>query len=199
MRMNNKIKLIFLSTALLFASGTALATGGTNEVTASDNKRKELVQEVFWYGCVHCYHMEQLNKEFIKKNEKDLEFEYIHGVGGSFQNGAILYYTLSAMGEEDKLRDKIFNEIFEKNRKILGPLNERNKFLEENGIDVNKFEEVSKSFAVQTAMQKAASLQDQYKINGTPSYIVKGQVVSPSQTGGYVQTLDKIKEIIEKN
>ena len=55
------------------------------------------------------------------------------------------------------------------------------------------------SFGVTSKVGRADQLVNAYKIEGTPSIAVAGRyVVSPSETGGYQQTIDQADVLVRQ-
>lgn len=75
-------------------------------------------------------------------------------------------------------------------------------WLEKNGVDVKKFDEVSRSFSVQSKVRRAAQLSAAYKIEGTPALAVHGRyTVSPEQgrtREGMLATVDYLIEVVRR-
>jgi thiol:disulfide interchange protein DsbA len=66
-------------------------------------------------------------------------------------------------------------------------------------VDVEKFDAVFESFGVSSKAGRADQLVTAYRIQGTPSVSVAGRfVTSPSEAGGYQQTLDVAGDLIRQ-
>jgi thiol:disulfide interchange protein DsbA len=183
----------FFAVALL-ASGvanaqTAVTAGRDYNVLTSpqptDSDGVEVL-EFFAYGCIHCFNLEPALTPWTKRIAKDVKFRRvptpfkIHGV-----DSPPIYYTLEAMGLLDALHMKIFEAIHQDNA-ILGNPNVFAQWLAKNGVDVKKYQEVEKSFSVQSKVSRAAMLTSSYKIESTPTLAVAGRftAVSPADAGG---------------
>lgn len=183
----------FFAIALL-ASGvaaaqTAVTAGKDYNVLSSpqptDSDDVEVL-EFFAYGCIHCFNLEPSLTPWVKRLPKDVKFTRvptpfkIHGV-----DSAPIYYTLEAMGLLDTLHMKIFEAIHRDNA-ILGNPSVFAQWLAKNGVDVKKYQEVEKSFSVQSKISRAGMQTASYKIESTPTLAVAGRftAISPSDTGG---------------
>jgi thiol:disulfide interchange protein DsbA len=89
------------------------------------------------------------------------------------------------MGLLDALHMKIFEAIHRDNT-ILGNPSVFAQWLAKNGVDVKKYQEVEKSFSVQSKITRAGILTAGYKIESTPTLAVAGRYTanSPSDAGG---------------
>ncbi len=143
------------------------------------------VIEFFWYGCPHCYHLEPALSAWLKTKPADVVFKRIPAVpSGSWEQLAVVYYTFEAMGLLDQYHSKIFDAIHKDNEN-LGNKNVRDKWLAKNGIDPKKYDEVEKSFSVQTKVNRAKQLTAAYRVDGVPRIVVAGRYYTgPEQAGG---------------
>ena len=67
------------------------------------------------------------------------------------------------------------------------------------GVDKAKFEAMFDSFGVLSKTERAARLSQSYNVEGTPSMAVDGKyLTSPSEAGGYQQTIDVTADLIKK-
>ena len=69
------------------------------------------VIEFFSYGCSHCYQFEPSINAWTKKLPKDVNFYRVPLAGGSWAPAAKLFYTLDAMGVEEKMHRDVFAAI----------------------------------------------------------------------------------------
>ncbi len=183
----------FFAIALL-ASGVAAAqtavTAGKdynvlNSPQPTDSDGVEVL-EFFAYGCIHCFNLEPSLTPWTKRLPKDVKFSRvptpfkIHGV-----DSAPIFYTLEAMGLLDALHMKIYEAIHQDNA-ILGNPSVLAQWLAKHDVDVKKYQEVEKSFSVQSKISRAGMLTAGYKIESTPTLAVAGRytAISPSDTGG---------------
>ena len=79
-------KILFLFLMLLTSLSFAVEPeAGSNfektvQVVPTDNKDKIEVAELFWYGCIHCYQMDPILSEWVKKLPKDVYFKRIPAI-----------------------------------------------------------------------------------------------------------------------
>src|SRR5258706_9911989 len=91
-----------------------------NPPQPTDPKKIE-VMEFFWYGCIHCYHLEAPLKAWLKRKPADVEFRYVPAIFDSASWGPLAraYYALDAMGVVEKYHDDIFNAIHRDGQKAM--------------------------------------------------------------------------------
>jgi thiol:disulfide interchange protein DsbA len=185
----------------LVVAGAALAQAPQYRLLSppqpTEGGGKVEVIEFFWYGCGHCYRLEPFVNAFVKNAPKDVVFRRIPAApSASWAELAQVYYTLEAMGLVEQLHAKVFDAIHKENlnlsnRKI------REDWLAKQGIDLKKYQEVEKSFAVATKMQRARQMTAAYKIDSVPQVIVNGKyVVSAETTGGTERIFPAVEQVI---
>jgi protein dithiol oxidoreductase (disulfide-forming) len=142
------------------------------------------VVEFFWYSCPHCNAFEPKLNAWLKKAPADVAFRRVPvAFRDDFVPQQRLYYTLEAMGKVDDLHSKVFQEIHV-NRQ---PTNKEDlilAFVEKNGIDRAKFQEIYNSFSVQTKARRAKQLQDQYQVDGVPALGIAGRYYTDATLAG---------------
>lgn len=142
------------------------------------------VREFFWYGCPHCYTLEP----HIAKWKKPAAVEFVTTpalLGKNWVPHAYAYYALKALGRLEELHSALFDAVHARKRRVYS-LKQIAAFLEEHGIEREKFEKTVKSFVVETQVKSAERLGRTYAISGVPTFVVNGKyVTSPSMTGDY--------------
>jgi protein dithiol oxidoreductase (disulfide-forming) len=140
-----------------------------------DTQGKIEVLEFFWYGCPHCYALEQLLEPWQKKLPEDAQFKRVPAVFSErWAKDAAVFYALEASGNLERLHRPLFDAIHRDalktdNGQALG------QWLTKNGVDTKKFDEIGRSFSVQSKVRRAAQLSTAYQIDGTPAMAVQGR------------------------
>ena len=133
------------------------------------------VIEFFWYGCPHCYTLEPLLESWLKKLPADVQFKRVPAVFNErWAKDAAIFYALEASGNLERLHRPLFDAIHRDGLKTddgraLG------QWLMKNGVDTKKFDEIGRSFSVQSKVRRAAQLSTAYGIEGTPAMAVQGR------------------------
>ena len=105
-----------------------------------------------------------------------------------------LFYSLEALGQLERLHSKVF-EAANRENVIIGNPAVLNKWLEKNGLDLSKFEDVQKSFSVVAKINRARKMIDDYKIGVTPTIIVDGRyALTPGSetTQEFLRNVDRV-------
>lgn len=162
-----------------------------------ENDGKVEVLEFFSYACPHCMSLDAPLETWAKRQPADVKFKRIpvDGING-FNGATALFYTLEAMGQLDRMHTKIF-DAFHVEHIILANPATLNKWLEKNGVDPKKYEEVQKSFSVATKIQRARKMNVDYKIASVPTMVVNGRF-QVAQTSGPERLLGFIDQLINQ-
>ena len=156
-----------------------------------ETKGRIEVIEFFWYGCPHCYTLEVLLEKWIPTLPADAEFRRMPAVFNEprWSRDAAIYFAFEALGVTARLHRPFFDAIHRDrlrtdNDEALG------QWLQKNKLEPKKFDEVRKSFGVQSKVRRAAQLSAGYRIDGTPALAVAGRyTISAEQSRSWEQML----------
>jgi thiol:disulfide interchange protein DsbA len=159
------------------------------------------VLEFFWYGCPHCYGLEPLLEAWLPKLPADTQFRRIPAVFNErWAKDAAIFYALEASGNLERLHRPLFDAIHRDalktdNGQALG------QWLTKNGVDTRKFDEVGRSFSVQSKVRRAAQLSSAYRIEGTPAMAVHGRYTVGTDRGhaAMLATVDYLIDQVRRN
>lgn len=148
---------------LTSAQGTSSAAG------------KIEVAEVFWYGCPHCYNLEPVLADWVKKLPADVSFVRIPVIWNPTNeiHGRV-YYTAEALGKLPQINQAMFKAIHVENR-ALTEEKDIQEFFEQNGVSAADFNKTFRSFAVESALKRAKDLTVKYKVRGVPLLVIDGK------------------------
>ncbi len=183
----------------IFAFATAHAQQGVTPLDPPqpvENDGKVEVLEFFAYGCIHCANLEPSLEAWAKKQPADVKVKRIPSpVAIMGIDSTVMYYSLEALGQIERLHPKIF-EAAHIEKVTLGNPAVLNKWLEKNGVDPKKYEEVQKSFSVVTKVNRARKMVEQYKIQATPTLIVNGRYSLEQGSSGAQVMFDRVDQLI---
>ncbi len=165
----------------------------------TDDAKKIEVMEIFWYGCSHCFHMEQPLSAWLKNKPADVSFKRIPGIpNASWAPMAQTYFAMETLGITEKLHSKLFNSIHKE--KSLNPTNQKaalDWLVANSGMDRSKVEEAFNSFTVNTNMKRAAQIFRSSGATGVPSLVIDGKyITSGTMAGGNAQALQVTNYIV---
>jgi protein dithiol oxidoreductase (disulfide-forming) len=195
------------ATACLAFGGTAIAQelreGRDYSVVSpaqpTEAKGKIEVTEFFWYGCSHCFDFEPLLAKWAKNQPQDVVFQRVPALfpGGKWLPETKLYYTLEAMGLVERLHQQVFDAMHV-DRVRMNDEKTMLTWIESKGVDRKKFEDVYRSFAIQSKAQRSMQLSQAHGLDGVPAVVVQGKY-KPIPTGaGYGDLLVTVDKLIAK-
>ena len=133
------------------------------------------VIEFFWYGCIHCYNLEPALEGWLKKLPPDAQFRRVPAVfNARWEHDARIFYAFEALGLTDKLHRPFFDAIHRERLRTDDP-KALAQWLQNQGVDAQKFTDVMKSFSVHSKTQRAKLMTAGYRIDGTPAMAVDGR------------------------
>lgn len=183
--------LVALSSAC--AAFAADPTNGTGYLTVqhpqtAESGTKVEVTEFFSYHCPHCYALDPVLSAWVVRHKSDVTFKRVHVAWGeqgsstqrtlsALQRG---FYTLTALGKVPQFHKKLF-DAFQVQHVPLYSDEEVSAFLIRQGIDQKSYLAASRSFSVESNMQRALQSMQKYALTGVPNLVVDGRfVTSPS-------------------
>lgn len=151
------------------------------------------VLEFFWYGCSHCYAIDPEVEAWKKSKPAYISFTRVPVMWSEgHRSTARLYYTLESLGKLDQFHSAVFKEIHVNGDPLVGAdpndtaQAERiqTTFVVKMGIPEATFKAAYHSFGVETALQRADQLEQRYRIEGVPTFVVNGKYVADVRSAG---------------
>lgn len=158
------------------------------------------VEEAFWYGCPHCFHLESILKPWKKDLASDVAFSGVPAMfGRAWVVHAQLYHVADVLGILPTVHEPIFRAIHIEKKRLLDRDDQRDFLVEKAGIAEKDFDKAYESFTVKSRMKQADQRIRAFKISGVPALIVQGKyVVDASSAGGQDKMLDVVDYLIAK-
>jgi thiol:disulfide interchange protein DsbA len=148
-----------------------------------DDPKRITVEEFFWYGCPHCYHLEPEIEAWLKTKPADVDFVRVPNTLGR-PIGEIherAFYIAQALGILDKTHRPLFDAIHAQNFPMSSLDSIRDLYVEKAGIKPADFDGLARSFVVESNMRRADDEAVTYGITGTPTFVVGGKYVVDAQ------------------
>ncbi|MBA3563025.1 MAG: thiol:disulfide interchange protein DsbA/DsbL [Gammaproteobacteria bacterium] len=154
------------------------------------------VAEVFWYGCPHCYTFEPFLAEWRQDLPSSVNFVRIPAVwNDQVRMHARAFYTAEALGKLEEIHTPMFREMHVNNNP-LATEDALAGFFAEHGVEEDTFRETFRSFAVETKLRRADTLNRRYRVQSVPVVVVNGKYVSDADmVGGYEELLVLVDEL----
>jgi thiol:disulfide interchange protein DsbA len=167
---------------------------------AVDTGDKIEVLEFFSYGCPHCADLDPVLVQWQKTLPADVAFRRVPvGFGReSWDNLGKVFYTLEALGVEQKLAPEVFAAIHRGNVRLDSP----KTFFDwaaGKGQDRKKVEDMFNSFAIAGKMNKANQAAKAYQVQSVPLVIIDGKFMATSdKVGSHANLPSAINTLVAK-
>lgn len=138
-------------------------------------KGKILIQEMFWYGCPHCFHLEPHLVAWRKTLPTDVEFEpYAVPISPGWVPLTRAFFAAKFLGVLDKTHDAVFNAIHVKG---IHPVTEDQiaDLYADLGVNRDQFIQMYNSFGVDNAVRQAGSIAQEAGVTGVPAILINGK------------------------
>jgi thiol:disulfide interchange protein DsbA len=199
--------LIAVASLALAASAVGSWQAGTNYTLLEKpqppqvSRGKVQVNEVFWYGCGHCYALDPALEDWKTTKPAFIEFVRTPVMWGPMhKQHARIFYTLQALNRMD-LHPAVFEAIHDKGN-ILAAQSEvaaralHLAFFKEHGVTEQAFNEAYDSAAVAGGLAQAEQVTTGFAIASVPLMIVQGKYTTGvSQAGSEAQLLKLINDL----
>lgn len=138
------------------------------------------VIDFFWYGCPHCYNLQPALERWINRKPADVTIRRIPAIlRDSWAPHARIYYTLEALGEVERLHQRVYHGYHVEELAMSKP-EVMSEWAMRNGIARERWDEAYNSGAVQRKVEEAARLSRAYSVTGTPTLVVNGRYLTSS-------------------
>jgi thiol:disulfide interchange protein DsbA len=193
-----------LSTLLLCGASVAQPVEGKDYVTLNPPQSVEAagkvdVIEFFWYRCPHCYNLEPVLRDWLKKLPRDVQFRRVPAIfNEEWARDARVFFTLEATGDLARVHNGLIDAIHQQGGvRLKGDAYMKwvAEWLGKNGVDLAKYDAALRSFSVETNLKRAMQMTRAYKIDGVPAIGVQGRWVV-SATVGDRQTMINVTDYL---
>lgn len=160
---------------------------------------KILVQELFWYGCPHCFHLEPMVEAWRKTLPSDVEFEpYALPLSPGWLPLTKAFFAAKFMGVLPQTHRAIFDDIHIKH---IHPVTKEQiaDMYADLGVDRDKFLQMYDSFGVDNAVRQAQMVGQDAGVTGVPALLVNGKyLVTGDMVGSNEAMLPVVSALIAK-
>ena len=157
-------------------------------------KGKVEVVEIFYYGCVHCYHYEPHLLKWLQHKPDNTEFHRMPVIFNKSQEPlAKAFYTAEKLGVLNKIHEQLFDAIHKYNRNIFDD-DAIKAFFIEQGVNGEEFSRVYNSMEIKTKAKQAEVMVRKYRLSGVPSVVINGKYLTgPS----YAESYDRLEKVMD--
>lgn len=161
----------------------------------SDQSNK--ATEFFYYGCSHCYDLEDSVHQWRQDKPDAVTFERVPAVldNANWVFMAHVFYTAKFLGIEDAFHRAYFDALH-RDRKQVFSVDALASFVEPMGVTAKDYKAKFDSFQVKSAVSQARQLTNDYGINGVPAMVVNGQWLTDVPMAGSHKNLWAVVDML---
>jgi len=157
------------------------------------------VNEVFWYGCSHCFEFESIVGPWSKTLPPHVDFQRTPAIWQpKMEAHARVYYAAKQLNVIESMHPVVFKTMHT-DKHPLENEDQLASLFAAHGVDEAAFRKAYNSFTVQSQTRQGDSRVRGYGVTGTPELVVNGKYrISARETGGQQGMLDVANFLIEK-
>lgn len=159
-----------------------------------DDPTKIEIREFFWYGCPHCYKLEESIEPWKDKLPADVNFVRTPATFTEhWLPHARAFFVAQNLGFANKMHTPLFNAIHKDHAPLMNDAALQD-FVVTQGGDRQKVTEMWNSFLVNTAIHKADQMGRNYQLEGVPAIIVNGKYMTDGTRAG---NFDRMLQVVD--
>lgn len=154
------------------------------------------VTEAFWYGCPHCYALENPLNAWVDELPEDVEFQRMPAtMGGAWNRHATAFYAAQQLGIQQEMHSDFFDAIHEQgaqltdNEDIAG-------FFGQYGVSEDEALDALDAFGVKSQVNRAHARMRNMQLMGVPALVVDGRFVVTPSTAGSLDNMPQIADAL---
>ncbi|MGJ7458189.1 thiol:disulfide interchange protein DsbA/DsbL [Halomonas sp. MA07-2] len=157
------------------------------------------VTEAFWYGCPHCYNLQQHVTAWYETLGDDVSVVHLPGtMGGDWNKHAAAFYAAEELGIAEAVHADFFDAVHQQNRRLT-EVDDVADFYSDYGVSADEARQALGSFAVKSKVNQAHSRLRAMRLMGVPAIVVDGRyLVTPSSAGSLSNMPQIADALIEK-
>jgi len=171
------------------------------EVQEPTNAKRIEVDEFFWYGCPHCYHLDGFVDRWRVTKPADVDFVQVPNSLGR-EEGIIhskAFYTAEVLGLSAKIHKPLFEAIHEQHQQLFTQATLQSFFTGMTGVLPDVFNNTFNGFAVGMKVNRAENLAKTYGMSSVPAIVVGGKyTTNVAMAGSPEQTFKVVDFLIAK-
>lgn len=171
--------------------GTDYEVLDTPVETSVDEGQIEVV-EAFWYGCPHCYNLEEPLNAWVDELPDDVTFQRLPAtMGDTWTKHATAFYAAKQLDILDEVHADFFDAIHQEGEELTA-VDDIAAFFSDYGVSEEEAREALTSFGVKSQINQAHAKMRAYQLMGVPALVVDGRyVITPGSAG----SLDNMPQI----
>tara|TARA_E500000075_G_C6950541_1_gene299411 strand:+ start:299 stop:976 length:678 start_codon:yes stop_codon:yes gene_type:complete len=200
------LALVLMAASSLTLAGEAFVEGvhyqRIDSVTAERPKAGDPVevQEIFSYGCIHCYSFDPELSRWQQRQTEGVAFSRLPAVfSPEWDLLARIFYTAEVLRVGAQLHEPLFEAIHVQRLNVGDETVLARLFEDEAGVKEDDFRAAYEAFSVRSRVLKARGKVRTYGVTGVPTMIVNGKYrVSGRTAGSNVAMLEVVDFLVAK-
>ncbi len=157
------------------------------------------VTEAFWYGCPHCYNLQESVTAWYETLDDDVSVVHLPAtMGGDWNTHAVMFYAAESLGILEEAHADIFAAIHEEGQR-LNSADGIARFLSQYGVSEEEARQALDAFGVKAQVNQAHARMRAMRLMGVPALIIDGRyLVTPSSAGSLANMPQIADALIER-
>ncbi|HSH48034.1 MAG TPA: thiol:disulfide interchange protein DsbA/DsbL [Halomonas sp.] len=150
------------------------------------------VTVAFWYGCPHCYSLEEPLNAWVAELPEDVSFNRLPAtMGDAWIKHAVAYYAAEDLGILEQVHSDFFAALHEQGKRLTDADDIATFF---SGYGVSKEDALSalNSFGVKSQVNQANARMRAMQLMGVPALMVDGRYVITPRSAGSLDNMPQI-------
>ena len=159
------------------------------------------VVELLWLGCPHCFALEPTIKEYKKTLPDYIDFKQVPAMlNPRWSADARTFYIAEILDPKGtkKLVDKVFNAIHVQKRARMAAPDVVKRFMLEQGITEDEFENAANSMVLQAKLNRARQVSADSQAQSVPTLIINGRYRTSPYAAGDEKKMVEIVNMLTK-
>lgn len=154
------------------------------------------VTEVFWYGCPHCYNLEEPLNAWVADLPDDVTFQRVPAtMGETWVKHARAFYAAEQLGILDEIHSDFFDAIHQEGEQLTEP-DQIAAFFSDYGVSEEEARDALNSFGVKSQVNQAHAKVRAYQLMGVPALVVDGRYVITPGSAGSLANMPQIADAL---
>ena len=164
-------------------------------IATRDSEKIEVI-EFFWFGCGHCYSLENQLNSWEKKLSSNVDFWRSPITWNEMAKTHAKLFYAAEFFKKPEIISNTFVSIHA-NQRMMTSVEELTPFFASFGVSEDKYQSLFNSFAMKNKIRRAETFGLKYEVRGVPAFVVNGKYkVSASRDVGTNELLDVVDYLI---
>ncbi|WP_136248479.1 thiol:disulfide interchange protein DsbA/DsbL [Halomonas borealis] len=154
------------------------------------------VTEAFWYGCPHCYALEDSLNAWVAELPDDVAFQRMPAtMGGAWNRHATAFYAAQQLEIQQQMHGDFFDAIHEQGDQLTAD-EDLAAFFGQYGVSEQDALDALGSFGVKSQVNRAHARMRNMQLMGVPALVVDGRFVVTPSTAGSLENMPQIADAL---